>query len=200
VQKKMPKNQKHAKLSRNRLPARKAVSERFETRILMSATYTLTDLAAFDGSAGYQADAPLILDSHGNFYGTASRGGLGNLGSVFEMAAGSGTITQLASFNSGTGYDPTAPLVLDANGNLFGTTPRGGAHNQGTVFEVPAGSSTISALVSFNATMLYSSAGLVVDSQGDLFGTTYQGGTSNIRTVFEVVAGSGTITTLASLT
>ena len=42
----------------------------------------------------------------------------------------------LVSFNGADSADPLAPLIADANGNLFGTTAEGGANNAGTVFEV----------------------------------------------------------------
>jgi uncharacterized repeat protein (TIGR03803 family) len=40
-------------------------------------------------------------------------------------------------FNYTNGFDPAGGLVLDAAGNLFGTTYSGGAYDQGTVFEIP---------------------------------------------------------------
>ena len=51
-------------------------------------------------------------------------------------AAGSNTITTLASFNGANVSRPLADLVLGAQGNLFGTTGRGGATDNGTVFEL----------------------------------------------------------------
>ena len=46
------------------------------------------------------------MDGSGNLYGTAGQGGANKCGTVFELAAGSGTITDLASFNSTDGNDP----------------------------------------------------------------------------------------------
>jgi uncharacterized repeat protein (TIGR03803 family) len=57
----------------------------------------------------------------------------------------------LASFNGSNGANPQASLVEDGNGNFFGTTVGGGASGHGTVFELAAGSHTITTLVSFNA-------------------------------------------------
>jgi uncharacterized repeat protein (TIGR03803 family) len=54
---------------------------------------------------------------------------------VFELAAGSDSITTLVSFNGTGSTGPRGP-VLDAQGNLFGTTFGGGAFDQGTVFEL----------------------------------------------------------------
>ena len=88
---------------------------------------------------------------------------------------------------------------MDSSGNLFGTTVRGGASNDGTVFELAHGSSTITTLASFNGTDgAQPEAALIMDSSGNLFGTTATGGAANDGTVFELAHGSGTITTLAS--
>ena len=45
--------------------------------------------------------------------------------------------------------DPGGNLIIDAAGNIFGTALNGGANNGGTVWELPVGSSTITALGSF---------------------------------------------------
>src|SRR6202166_2783123 len=100
-----------------------------------------------------------------------------------------GTVTVLHSFNVGRkdGSRPKAGLVLDAKGNLYGTTSEDGAFGLGTVFEVtPAGTEKI--LHSFgrqpDGNLVY--AGLVRDGQGNLYGTTSAGGTSNAGTIFKV--------------
>ncbi len=49
----------------------------------------------------------LIMDSSGNLYGTTLMGGASSVGTVFELAHGSGTITTLASFNGTNGEDRT---------------------------------------------------------------------------------------------
>ena len=112
----------------------------------------------------------------------------------------------LASFTIATGTFPFGSLVEDASGDLFGTTEAGGAANDGTVFELQKGSSSITTLASFtgsNGAKPY--AGLVMDSSGNLFGTTYYGGSgwtgsanSGYGTVFAIVHGTASITTLAS--
>ena len=140
------------------------------------------------------------MDSSGNLYGTTSDGGgLDGDGTVFELAQGSGTITTLASFNGTDGEDPEAGLIMDSSGNLYGTTSEGGTSNDGTVFELAHGSSTITTLASFNGTNgVNPLAGLIMDSSGNLYGTAYGGGATGDGTVFELAHGSGTITTLAS--
>ncbi len=160
---------------------------------------TITTLASFNGTNGSGPYASLVEDSNGNLFGATTEGGSSGNGTVFEVAAGSGTITDLASFNGANGSYPYCNLVEDRSGNLFGTTAFGGANDDGTVFEVAAGSGVITTLASFNGTngnVPY--AGVIEDGSGNLFGTTYEGGAHGDGTVFAVVAGSGAITALAS--
>jgi uncharacterized repeat protein (TIGR03803 family) len=126
------------------------------------------------------------MDGSGNLYGT-SYGGASKVGTIFELAKGSGTITTLASFNGTNGSDPEAGLVMDSSGNLYGTTRDGGASNDGTVFELAKDSSTITTLTTFNGTNgAYPEASLLMDSSGNLYGTTDSGGPANYGTVFEL--------------
>jgi uncharacterized repeat protein (TIGR03803 family) len=61
----------------------------------------------------------------------------GGLGTVFKLATGdTRALTTLVSFNGANGTPPLAGLIVDTNGNLFGTTSFGGTHDRGTVFEV----------------------------------------------------------------
>ena len=168
---------------------------------LAAGSSTITALASFNGANGANPAAGLVRDAQGDLFGTTAHGGAFDRGTVFELAAGSSTITALASFSGANGANPISGLVRDAQGDLFGTTNRGGTNGAGTVFELAAGSSTITALASFNgANGANPAAGLVRDAQGNLFGTTNGGGStgSNNGTVFELAAGSSTITTLAS--
>jgi uncharacterized repeat protein (TIGR03803 family) len=102
---------------------------------------TITRLASFDGDDGKYPYGGLIMDSSGNLYGTTSEGGSdnglpSNLGTVFELAHGSGTITTLVSFDeSNYGY-PDDGLIMDSSGNLYGTTTEGGVCHDGTIFEL----------------------------------------------------------------
>jgi uncharacterized repeat protein (TIGR03803 family) len=159
---------------------------------------TLTTLASFNGTNGVKPVGSLVLDSSGNLYGTASGGGASNDGTIFEVAKGSRTITTLASFNGTDGATPSAGLILDGSGNLYGTTIYGGASGDGAVFEVTKGSGKITTLASFNGTDGDQPSAVILDGSGNLYGTTYEGGASNDGTVFELAHGSGTITTLAS--
>jgi uncharacterized repeat protein (TIGR03803 family) len=187
---------------RNRLPLR---LEALEDRLAPALISTLASFVPNADGAAPQSD--LIMDSSGNFYGTTSQGGASNVGTVFKIAAGSHTVTTLASFNRTNGATPTTGLVMDSLGNLYGTTNRGGAYGEdtvfqgyGTVFELAAGSHTITTLVSFDGVNGQDPAGrLVMDSGGNLLGTTASGGANGgYGTVFEIAAGSHAFSTIAS--
>ena len=159
----------------------------------------ITQLAAFSAASGAYPSSSLIQDASGNFYGTTYSGGEFGDGTVFEMAAGSTAITTLASFNGSNGANPGFALVQDSGGNIYGTTVGGGASSDGTVFELAAGSNSITVLASFTGTNGANPyGGMVVDSGGDLFGTTAGGGANSDGTVFEVAAGTGAITDLVA--
>jgi uncharacterized repeat protein (TIGR03803 family) len=72
------------------------------------------------------------------------------------------------------GANPMAGLVVDAQGNLYGTTEYGGG-GVGTVFKVSSsnlGQETV--LYSFGGSGAFPVAGLVMDTQGNLYGTTFR--------------------------
>jgi uncharacterized repeat protein (TIGR03803 family) len=83
-------------------------------------------------------------------------------------------------------------LVLDAAGNLYGTTGLGGAYDKGTIFKVDT---------SGNETVLYSftggtdgsdpDAGMAWDTSGNLYGTTYGGG--DLSCPSDPIAGCGAV-------
>ncbi|MBZ5596909.1 MAG: hypothetical protein LAN83_01190 [Acidobacteriia bacterium] len=140
----------------------------------------------------------LIFDSGGNLYGTTDYGGTNNFGTVFELRHSSGGWTEsvLYRFTGGSdGGNPVGGVVLDHEGNLYGTTYGGGASFGGTVFELTPGSAgwTESALYSFTGSIDGSgpSAGLVLDGQGNLYGTTHYGGAHTFGNVFELTPTSG---------
>jgi uncharacterized repeat protein (TIGR03803 family) len=160
---------------------------------------TITPLATFNGANGATPYAGLIIDSSGNLFGATTAGGLYDDGTVFEVVKGSGTITTLGVFNGVNGSFPQGGLIEDSVGNLFGTTLNGGPTDDGTVFEIANGTTTITTLATFNSTTggANPQGGLVEDANGNLFGTTAYGGLPGDGSVFEVAAGSGTVTTLA---
>ena len=145
--------------------------------------------------------AGLVVDKLNNLYGTtAVSSPYGYGGTVFKLAM-DGTETVLHTFPSqdGDGDSPQAALIMDKAGNLYGTTYFGGAHGNGTVFEVtPDGTEKV--LYSFGEQSGDGgnpAARLVFDKHGNLFGTTSAGGAYGCGTVFELTP-SGTETVLYS--
>ena len=148
-------------------------------------------------SDGEFPEGNLIIDSAGNLYGTTTSGGTWGSGTVFRIDP-AGTATILHSFGIGNtdGAEPYGGLLMDAAGNLYGTTGQGGAYFEGTAFRLsPDGTETI--LHSFGPTVtdaLVPTPGLVMDSAGNLYGTTSQGGANVSGTVFKIdPAGVATI-------
>jgi uncharacterized repeat protein (TIGR03803 family) len=123
---------------------------------------------------------------------------------VMPYAGRAQTLTTLVNFKKTNGANPVfARLLQGPDGNFYGTTSTGGAHNHGTVFKVsPAG--TLITLYNFCAKSSCTDgsapyAGLVQGTDGNFYGTTEAGGTSNAGTVFKITPG-GTLTTLHKFT
>jgi len=162
-------------------------------------------LFKFNGHNGLLPTAPVTFDSSGNLYGTTVNGGSYHLGEVFQlMQAASGRWTEkvLYSFNGTDGQNPYAGVVIDAAGNLYGTTVGGGAYvGYGTVFRLSPdknGKWKVTILHSFNndgVDGVQPHGGLVFDAAGNLYGTTASGGSSHCKgpgcgTVFELSPGN----------
>jgi uncharacterized repeat protein (TIGR03803 family) len=126
----------------------------------------------------------LIRDAKGDLYGTTYAGGSGNCsggcGVAFKLdKAGQQTVLYSFSGTAGDGATPDGALVLDAAGNLYGTTLYGGSSGYGTVYKLSkSGKETV--LYSFSGSKedgQFPMAGLVRDAAGNLYGTTlYSGG------------------------
>jgi len=159
------------------------------------------------GTDGAYPESDLIMDAAGNLYGTTNQGGTGcgsaGCGTVFELIRSKdGWKHQvLYSFAGGTdGVFPTAGLVFDCVGNLYGTTADGGSNcgdgGCGTVFKLSPnshGAWTESVLYSFtgsNGDGAYPNTDLVFDSKGNLYGTT-PGGDTGLGVVFKLSPNSG---------
>jgi uncharacterized repeat protein (TIGR03803 family) len=160
-----------------------------------------TVLHSFTGPDG---DSPngVIRDASGNLYGTTYAGGsgqcnFGGCGTVFRLDV-RGKETVLHSFTGGAdGAFPFAGVVLDAKGNLYGTTFNGGDMSCGSdglgcgvVFKLDTrGAETVLYSFTGGATDGCNPAGgLVRDNAGNLYGTTYGCGASDFGTVFKVDA------------
>jgi uncharacterized repeat protein (TIGR03803 family) len=142
------------------------------------------------GKDGFNPTSAPVLDSYGSVYGTAT-GGVKNAGVVYKFTlAKKGWKEKLIySFKDGKdGNDPWAGVTLDACGNVFGTTYKGGKYGLGTVYELAVNGNryTRKILWSFNGIDGANPYAAVLLDANNVYGTTYQGGSQNIGTVFEV--------------
>jgi len=163
--------------------------------------YALSTLHAFGGPDGASPQASLIADASGNLYGTTSRGGLYDSGTVFKLDAANGyALTTLHDFDGSDGSKPVAEMIADASGNLYGITSEGGPTNRGIVFKLEAANGyALTTLHDFGGPDGANPfAALLADASGNLFGTTRKGGTQDHSgTVFRLEAAKGyTLTTL----
>jgi uncharacterized repeat protein (TIGR03803 family) len=146
---------------------------------------------------GQQGESPqggLIRDAQGNFYGTTYYGGTGGYGMVFKIDA-AGKETVLYSFTGqADGAWPSAGLVLDAAGDVYGTTYERGSSSCnsgggcGTLFEITSGGkfTVVHTFMGEPSDGNGPTATLLRDSAGNLYGTTISGGTDNYGVVFKL--------------
>jgi uncharacterized repeat protein (TIGR03803 family) len=156
-----------------------------------------TILHSFTGSTdGSGPTGGLILDTKGNLYGTTSAGGsgggtecvFGGCGIAFEISpAGKLTILHDFTGSPSDGAGPYANLVMDASGNLYGTTLIGGTFGNGTVFKIDT-SHNESILHSFDESTDGAEpfGPVTLDSKGNIYGTASYGGASGAGTVFMI--------------
>jgi uncharacterized repeat protein (TIGR03803 family) len=141
---------------------------------------------------GETPNGELLLDSAGNIFGTTRFGGAFNHGTVFELAPkGDGTWTEnlLYSFRGDTdGSEPYGGVVMDAKGDLYGTTFSGGLRSNCGFQKRKLGCGAIYKMVrntdgSWSERSVYLFGGkdvdgifpigdLVIDKQGNLYGVT----------------------------
>lgn len=179
--------------------------------VKLASGYTERQLYSFsDSPAIGDGDLPssgFIMDAAGNLYGVTKNGSAlsGPNGTVYEMVKSSTGYSYRHLYSFGPAPDGAQPggnLVMDAAGDLFGTTSVGGTGDGGTVFELAKSTTGYKEHVLYNSPSLNvgMNLGLAMDSSGDLFGTTPYGGDVSTTcpggcgVVFELVNSSGTYT------
>jgi uncharacterized repeat protein (TIGR03803 family) len=179
----------------------------------------LTVLYNFAGPPDGNGPLGLIRDSAGNLYGMTTVGGNTSSACQFYGQPGCGVVfkldstgheTVLYSFTGGAdgGYPPGfsgASLVVDAAGNLYGTTMWGGdlactdndkGMGCGVVFKVDTtGNQTVLHTFTGQPDGAFPNAGMLRDAQGNLYGTTVIGGQFNNGTIFKLDS-AGNLTVL----
>jgi uncharacterized repeat protein (TIGR03803 family) len=159
-------------------------------------TWTESVIYSFTGgNDGTNPPAGVTLDANGNLYGTTSMGGANGGGVVYELSpSGAGwKQTVLYTFlGQSDGQNPVGGVVLDAAGNLYGTTFDGGANGGGTLYELsPTGTG-------WKFAVLYSFTGgyggpynKLTLANGNIYGFTNTEGANGFGMVFMLTPGKG---------
>ena len=144
-------------------------------------SWTLTTLYAFDPQIGdgCQPSAAPIFDTSGNLYGASLGNSLG-AGAVFQLVPGQGSWTEnVLHLFPADAQSADSPLILDSQGNLYGTTYTAGEYGCGSVYKLtPSNGGWIyTSLHDFNG--LGDGCNPVgpisMDSQGNIYGSNYSG-------------------------
>jgi uncharacterized repeat protein (TIGR03803 family) len=154
----------------------------------MTTNGTLSILASLPGSydPGLSPMGGLVQGANGLLYGTTSAGGdgpaVGGEGTVFMITTNGGHTATVILFDGPNGDSPRAGLLKGTDGNLYGTTYKGGGYissdpkeeGYGTVFGIVSGPFWI--LHSFSgADGAYPLCGLSQGTDGNLYGATSSG-------------------------
>jgi uncharacterized repeat protein (TIGR03803 family) len=138
--------------------------------------WTETILVSFSntGTGPMEPFGGLIQDAVGNLYGTTEAGGVNGAGTVFELVPSGSSWNQLVLWSfggAGDGGNPWGNLLLANDGNLYGTTDRGGMNNLGTVFQLtPSGTETVVWSFGGTADVKYATCTLIQGRDGGLYG------------------------------
>jgi len=159
----------------------------------MNVVYTL-----LENDQGASSYAELMQASDGNLYGTTFVGGEKGLGVIFRVTlAGEYKVLRSLGQTKVDAQRPYAGLVQAPDGNLYGSTLRGGVNDKGTLFRITL-DGTYTVLHSFDGNDGENPEGtLIVGPDGNLYGTTLQGGSSGRGSVYRTTT-DGTVTTLYS--
>jgi uncharacterized repeat protein (TIGR03803 family) len=176
----------------------------FKTEIATGATTVIHSFETLRG--GFFLQAGVTIDKSGMLYGATTSIVFAGGGAVYKLDPATGAFTVLHSFvGNQDGFFPSAPVTLDAQGNIFGTTLQGGGNCDpnkfalfcGTVFRIDHGTSNLTILHAFNDTdgndILN---GLLLAPDGQLYGMAFEGGVGcggvdNCGTIFKVDPSSG---------
>ena len=142
---------------------------------------------------GIHGPTGVTIDASDNLYLVSEETSYSQFGSVYEATpSGSGwTVNPIYNFQYNDGFYPEGVPVIDAQGNLYGTTSSGGTGGGGTVFALsPNGSGwnfvLIDTLVGLGLQYGGPWGNLAFDSAGNLYGTTLQNGSHNCGSVFKL--------------
>ena len=172
---------------------------------VVSTLYTFNDTPVTNL---YDARWAPIQAPDGNLYGTTVRGGKNNKGVVYRLNPVTKALTVLHHFenNQIDGYTPQAPLLWAQDGNLYGTTNRGGndsTFGSGTVYKINPNGTNYKVLYNFNLLNgIWPLGPIAQGNDGNFYGATERGGTNRGNslsgTIYKLTP-QGVHTTLRSL-
>ena len=155
----------------------------------------------------------LLMDAAGNLSAPPhTRGshdgcpGKWQCGTVFKLDT-NGVETVLYNFTGPDGSNPTSNLIMDANGDLYGTTEFGGDTSNcvgtsyagcGAVFKLSATNEIVLHRLAGGGDGAWPLAGVIMDARSALYGTTNSGGAAGGGVAFKLVGRKETV--LASFT
>jgi uncharacterized repeat protein (TIGR03803 family) len=148
-------------------------------------TYT-KKIDLFTSPLGSYPYGGLMRASNNKLYGMTLVGGVNDRGVIFEIDPATNAFTKKHDFIAAVGAFPQGDLTQAPNGKLYGLTPRGGATDEGTIFEFDPTSGVYTKKYDFdetNGSEPFST--LTLASNNKLYGTTYTGGSQGAGVVFE---------------
>ena len=158
------------------------------------ASKSLTILHHFSGRLldGSGAQSTMLFARDGNLYGTTYRGGSKDSGTVFRVNPNGTGYKVIYNFSSVKGIFPLGPLAQGNDGNIYGTTYRGGAKGGGSLTGTTFKLTTLGTLttlhsfdgISISAVGSQPVTGLMLGSDGNFYGATQLGG-SGCGTLFK---------------
>ena len=155
---------------------------------------------ATGGSFGtYPED--VTIDSANNVYVLTGFGAANNGGGIVKFTPTTGyTSPTLLASNPTSYFSGYNSITVGSSGNIYVTSGGGGdAASDGTLTELPAGSSTVNTLADFDrATTGALPDDVLVDSAGNVYGANQSGGADDGGTVWKYTAATGTLSTLAT--
>jgi uncharacterized repeat protein (TIGR03803 family) len=134
----------------------------------------ITKLADLDSSVGTRAYAGLVFGNNDALYGTTSRSGAADFGTIIKVTTG-GALTKVADLGAPLGQNLTG-LVPGPNNLLYGTAATGGAGNVGTLLQMTT-TGIVTKLADFDLNTVggYPAPRIVVGSDQNLYGVTPTG-------------------------
>jgi len=157
------------------------------------------NVRSFNGSDGQVPVGTLVLSADGSSaYGVTSGGGAHDAGEVYKIGK-SGEVTVIYSFTGGSdGGSPSAGLLLDSAGNLYGVASAGGTGFYGVLFRIdPSGKEQV--VHNFDEYSSQPDSALVADGTGNVYGTSAPIRNGNYGVVYRVNLSTGIYTPMHQL-